>query len=440
MKGSVISLGGQRIRRIAFSAVDRIRAHPYAVQLDALEDYFSGRSVTSRRSVLQRQLSRALAEVPFYRGLRPLPDPGNLETFPVLRKRDVRARWKDFRSERIRGALRIVHTSGSHGEPFRTIHGSRKQARKLADLLYFNRLFGYEIGVPHLLIRATPKSRFRQFAQNEVWIDPSVLDDVFYRRMDRALRRKRPQVVIGYPTAVAAYVRWAEARHTSAGMKAVRAMIATSEGLSERDRLDISSGFGCVVVSRYATEEFGVLAHQLEMGAEHVVNDASFVIEILNEEGAPVARGQPGRVVVTDLYNDAFPLVRYDTGDIALAGSVMGDGLGVRSIMAIEGKAIETIRNVLGTVVSPHAVMVGMKNEAEISSFQFIQTGPRDYILLYTSVNSVSGEAKDRIFARLRRAVGKDACIDVRRVEVIPALPSGKRPIVRNLMNTPAHA
>lgn len=49
------------------------------------------------------------------------------------------------------------------------------------------------------------------------------------------------------------------------------------------------------------------------------LNNASCIIEVLKMESDQKAEyGELGRIVVTDLHNHAFPIVRYDTGDVGI--------------------------------------------------------------------------------------------------------------------------
>ncbi len=42
------------------------------------------------------------------------------------------------------------------------------------------------------------------------------------------------------------------------------------------------------------------------------------VVEIVDDHGRQLPPGIPGEVVVTHLYSDGFPFIRYRTGDVAV--------------------------------------------------------------------------------------------------------------------------
>ena len=66
--------------------------------------------------------------------------------------------------------------------------------------------------------------------------------------------------------------------------------------------------------------ENGILAQQKTASEnEFIINWASYHIEILNIDTNELApNGTVGRIVVTDFFNYAMPLIRYDTGDLGV--------------------------------------------------------------------------------------------------------------------------
>jgi hypothetical protein len=76
----------------------------------------------------------------------------------------------------------------------------------------------------------------------------------------------------------------------------------------------LEKGFGVPFADLYGTSELGAVAASCgQAPGMHVFEDA-FIVEVLRN-GQPVAPGEAGRIVVTDLTNRAMPLIRYDVGD-----------------------------------------------------------------------------------------------------------------------------
>ena len=86
--------------------------------------------------------------------------------------------------------------------------------------------------------------------------------------------------------------------------------------LFDNTRMSLEQAFHCKCVSRYANEENGFLGQDYTKNNIFIPNRANYYIEILkldSEESAEL--NEVGRIVVTDLYNYAMPMIRYDTGD-----------------------------------------------------------------------------------------------------------------------------
>jgi phenylacetate-CoA ligase len=129
-----------------------------------------------------------------------------------------------------------------------------------------------------------------------------------------ALRRWRPEVLQGYVSALdllAAHVG-------PGGDPGWRPQVVRSaaETLDPARRARIQAAFGVPVRDMYGSRESASLAANGPDGRLYVLGHGR-VLEIVDADGAPVPPGVPGRVLVTDLTNRAFGLLRYENGDVA---------------------------------------------------------------------------------------------------------------------------
>lgn len=87
-----------------------------------------------------------------------------------------------------------------------------------------------------------------------------------------------------------------------------------AEMLPESLRGDIEA-FGVRCLQGYGTADLGCLAYEcVEKGGWHLHPET--IVEVLDlESGKPAAPGQPGEIVAT-IFDEAYPLVRFATGDI----------------------------------------------------------------------------------------------------------------------------
>lgn len=89
-----------------------------------------------------------------------------------------------------------------------------------------------------------------------------------------------------------------------------------AEMLPESLRAELESSFGVRVLQGYGTADLGCLAYEcVEKGGWHLHPEC--IIEVLDiETGEEAAPGQPGEVVAT-IFDEAYPLLRFGTGDIS---------------------------------------------------------------------------------------------------------------------------
>ncbi len=89
---------------------------------------------------------------------------------------------------------------------------------------------------------------------------------------------------------------------------------------SEYIRRDFRTLLGADVVELYSSKEGGSMASRCPQGHGWHQNAESVLVEIVDDQGKPVAAGETGRVVITPFGSTTTPLIRYDQGDLAVAG------------------------------------------------------------------------------------------------------------------------
>ncbi len=209
------------------------------------------------------------------------------------------------------------------------------------------------------------------------------------------------------------------------------AIICYGEALPKTTRQKLKKIFNTNIVSLYSNQELGMLAQECVENKEFHVNSASFHVELLRmDSDDPVNIGEPGRIVVTDLFNHAMPLIRYDTGDVGVWKKEAECGWPSQVFSSIQGQMIDIIFDTMGNKKSPHTISVLMGPFDKLLQYQFIQEGEKQYVL---KLNGAEGHYDDAAFENLFKDIlGKDAEIVIEHVNEVPVLGSGKRKEVVN--------
>src|SRR5262249_41638279 len=137
--------------------------------------------------------------------------------------------------------------------------------------------------------------------------------DLSTAKLDRyldAIRRMRPAMMFGYPSAMAQLAFRAEQRGLDMGHLGIRVAFTTSEIARPHWRHAITRVFRCPVADEYGARDAGYIARECPAGSLHITAEY-MVVEILDEAGHPVPDGHAGEVVLTNLSSWEAPVLRY---------------------------------------------------------------------------------------------------------------------------------
>lgn len=412
----------------------RIKRHLKEVKL-GVEKPNSELAITNQKNHLERLLVHTTSSTPFYKALGKST---NLLDFPVIRKTDIQDNFEAFRSETYRDAKNFeVSTSGSTGVPFFLYQDVGKRRRNRADVIYFSQEAGYIIGNRLYELEVwrshNKKNNFKSRLQNIVQFDISRLTD---KRIEEFLdllksSNQYKKSLLGFASAYELIAQYMEKNDLTLKNVGIVSAIANSEYLNPFTRTTLNKRLNTPVLSRYSSEEIGIIAQQtLKSPNNFILNHSSYKIELLNfENDNPVKPGEFGRIVVTDLFNYAMPMIRYDTGDIAKM-SLNPDG--AMTFEQIEGRKMDLIFDSSGSIISSFVVYTKFyKYYQLLKQYQFIQQGEKEYeIKLNLQVDKFEHEKE--LIEDVKSDFGADANVYITYVDEIPPLSSGKRRKVVN--------
>ena len=425
------------LRQIMFWILDKLKGGPIRRHVKDVEDIFINYHTVEIRERLSRYLSDTLQyatdNIEYYKFFQGC----TLDEFPVVNKQVIRDNESLFFNRKYnKEKLFKQETSGSTGMPFAVYQDPLKRQRATADTLYFSHLAKYELGqrlyFSRVWDKATRKGKWACFKQNWVLHDSSNLSEEKIETFLSTLEKDNsPKSVIIFASTLAAVTKYIQTKRISTSAK-VESFITLSESLDLTTKKLAKSQFNTTIISRYSNQELGIMAQQDENSDDFMLNVASFYFELLDlEKDIPVEVGQPGRIVVTDLFNRSMPLIRYDTGDIGILKKIE-DGE-VPRLLTVEGRRVDFIYSTNGNLISPYVINTPMHEYQDISQYQFIQKGEKSYTMLINLRPGIKSFAREAdMLSMLKSYIGCNATIEVRYVNDIPVLKSGKRKQVVN--------
>ena len=409
-----------------------IRRH-YADIAMLLEGYQEATDALKAQK-LSSLLNHAVETTSFYNQYKGFT---SLNNFPVLNKTNIRENFDVFVSSAFNKEQQIpTVTSGSTGTPFKVLQHADKKKRNSADTMYFAQKAGYRIGDRLLYMKIwsanNKKATLPGIMQNMVPVDVITFNDKEVSALIKQIENDNSSFAfLGYSSALELICQWLEKTNHRKVKAKLSSAISMSETLNDYTKQTIEKYFGVPVYSRYSNLENGILAQQVPgSGNKYLVNTASYVVEIFKmDKDVPADTGELGRIVVTDLYNYAMPMIRYDTGDIGILSNEK-DTAGNSYLDTVEGRKLDLLYATDGTLISSYIVYKNMWQYTEILQYQLVQYGAKDYLFKINMEGTFTKEEK--LVQEFKQYLGADANFTVEYVDEIPLLASGKRKKIAN--------
>lgn len=422
---------------VMFPLHERLKHHDSVAVRRRLErsQWHSPAQIADEQSQRLRAFLAGVGErVPYYRDLfrahgfdpRAVRDAADLRALPLLTKADIRAHAEALKAEG-HGPLTRANTGGSSGQPLVFHVGLARKSHDVAAKWRATRWWGVDIGDSEAVIWGSPIEHGTQ-DRIRVWRDrlfrSTLLPafDMSEGRLDGFvvwLRRHRPRMLFGYPSALGYIARHAKRRGVPLDDLGVRVVFVTSERLYDDQRQAISSAFGCGVANGYGGRDAGFIAHECPAGGMHISAE-DIVVETIDPEGRPAAPGEPGEIVVTHLASSDFPFVRYRTGDVGvLDAGRCSCGRGLPLLCDLQGRTTDFVVAADGTVMHGLALIYIIRDLPGIEGFKVIQESRT-----LTRVELVPDARFDAavlptIVSGFRRRLGEEVEV---RVETVPAI------------------
>lgn len=390
-------------------------------------------------ALLAELLAHAAERVPYYRDLGISADPDRLADIPFLTKDIMRAEGERLVADDADRATSVWNTSGgSTGEPVRILQDRRYLLSARRATHDQERMTGYRLGdrvvklwgdERELLAGALPwKARVYNLVKRQTFLNAFLMTPERMETYLVRLRALRPQLLIAYAQALYELARFAEERGER--IEGPRAVMTSAGTLYPFMREQIERVTGTRVFNRYGSREVGNIAMECASHDALHIADRHVLVEIVGEDGKPCPPGVEGEIVVTSLANHAMPIIRYRIGDYgAFHEGPCACGYAGPALKDVVGRVTDAFRTPAGKVIPAeyfiHIVGVVL-NRGAIRKFQVIQQA-LDRILVKAVPAASFTDADEREIRDKVAAVMDPGCmVTVKRVEEIPALPSGK--------------
>ncbi len=434
------------ILRRTIYAVIRRRTYPdsFAILKEFRKYEFASPAAveTYQLKKLRSLLVHAGQTVPYYqeifRSVQFKPEEASLSRdmsrLPILTKSILRERSKELLAKSSDPRSLMPNASGgSTGKPVEFYQDKNYWETAHASRSMFMSWWGIAQGEPTASVwgadRDIPDWNWRErlhhklcqvkicnaFALSEARLEQFCLD----------LNKWQPRFVNGYATALEVFSRFL-LEHPEFKIRPM-AVESSAETLTDAQRERIEKAFAAPVFNFYGSREVNNLAAECNAHRGLHTNMLSRYIEVVDDDGWPLAPGVPGRILVTDLSNAVMPLIRYENEDIgSWSDSACSCGRPFRLLEKVWGRSSDMITTRSGKLIHGEYFTHLFYHVPEVSVFQIVQESidcVRVSIVLRQGVQNFSSE---KIREKIAGALGEGVQCEVSTVEAIARSASGK--------------
>jgi len=407
---------------------------------------------SSELRVLQQEKLRALllhcrSKVPYYRELfaanqsaigREIWEDDNFSALPFLTKTIINQKRNELIAENSNGNLTANHTSGSTGESLHFYQDRRSSLHRQA-VVYRNlrwmgclytdkeaKLWGARIDISK---SESLRAQIHACFDKTILLSSYELSDQSMAAYVRTLQRYKPRLLVSYASPLAVFAQFLLT--SGERIPGIRAVVTSAETLFPWQRELIAKAFDRPVYDRYGCREFGTIAHECETGEGYHLNAERFLVEILDEAGAPVKPGEIGEIFITDLDNFGFPFIRYRIGDLAeKSGRQCSCGRGLPLLGALKGRSFDIVRAPNGNRIGGTFWTLALRSVRGVRNFQVEQTEKARLVVRIEKEPDFSADSEQRIRDLIIGKCSGEMKIDFKYLDKIPLTASGKHRFV----------
>lgn len=225
------------------------------------------------------------------------------------------------------------------------------------------------------------------------------------------LRKVNPAVLVTYPSNLAQLL--VDSRENQWNLTHLTHIRLIGESVSEQLINDAESQWGVLTSNAYSSEELGTIAVQCpESNLMHIMSPG-LIVEIIDKDGNPIKPGEIGKIVVTDLFNFAMPIIRYEIGDQGSLGEACQCGRNLPTISSVVGRYRNMLHLENGERFWPRFGLRSITKLYGIKQFQVIQKSYHELEVRFHITRSLSPEEKAQIKNTMTTSLGQIFRIDI---------------------------
>ncbi len=359
-----------------------------------------------------------------------------LEAFPILTKADVKAHLNEFVNENCTEPKFDMRTSGTTGGGLVFPYTVRMENKHWAIWWRYRRRLGINLntwcgwfGGKRIIDpnnKKAPYWRINRPGRQVMFSTLHLTRETVGAFYDTIAKRKLPWLH-GYPSHIAKFAAFA----LDAGLEpliTVRWVTTGAENLLGNQLSLMKRMFPKAIIRQHYGLMEGVANMSQDKDGEWQIDDDFAKVEFI-----PISEENPNvcRIIGTGFSNPAFPLIRYDTGDIA---TVEKKKDGTVKVIRIDGRSSNVLKGPDGFEINEARLSIVLHDFNNIVEAQFIQHTLTEIDLMIVRNSAYNNEDENKLRINIEECFDKRMSVNIRYVDDIERPVSGKLKLVVSKM------
>jgi len=386
----------------------------------------------------------------FYSNLVKDTNVADWNSIPIMTKRDLQKPLQDRLSAGYNlKNVYINKTSGSSGDPF--IFAKDYVCHALTWAVIKNRFGWYGLdfnsskqarfyGIP-LDKKGYYKERFKDFLSSRFRFSVFDLSDTAFEGCIKKFKSTPFDYLNGYTSSIGQFAKYLQRKDLvlKTMCPTLKACVATSEMLFDADKLRMEQQFGVPVINEYGASELDLIAFQ-NLENEWQINSETLYVEILDDNNQVLPLGEEGRIVITSLFNQAHPFIRYDIGDIGILSekSTIKKPILKKLIGRTNDMAVLPSGKKAAGLTFYYITKSIIEDDGQVKEFIIQQIKPDTFKIIYVGVEVLSEEKMQQIRDEMIRYLEPNLIILFECQDVLERSKSGKLKQFSSLIKQPS--
>lgn len=348
-----------------------------------------------------------------------------LEKIPILTKKEIIGNYEDIKSRIINKINYLPHsTGGSSGDPLTFLLDKKSWSFSNAHRIISWQKGGYLYGDKYIALGSTSlflnkkksiKHVIYYKLKNKIGLNGVNMSEEVCSNYIKFIKKNKIKFLYGYASSIYLLAKYIIENKIQIE---IIACFPTSEILTDNYKETIKEAFSCQIIDSYGAHDGGITAFSMN-DFFYEISYNSIVITHQNKNNI-------GKLLVTDTFNFAMPLINYELGDEVEINNDFNTNFNGQFFNKIYGRTSDVIRLKNGNILTGPGFTILFK-DLPVESYSIEQINDDVIVCKIKKMHDFENKHETLIIDTISRFAGEGISIKINYVEEGEILKNGKK-------------